>query len=186
MRRTAAAVAALALAVTALGTAATTATAATGQSVTACPTGWGSLEKSAASVNYAPLTNARTGQHDCYDRIVFDIPGGGTGVGYRVGYVDALYQDGSGDLVPVSGGAILSIRLVAPSYDYETGKPTYPGRARQPLPGVDVSGYTTFRDTRFASSFEGDTLMGVGTRARLPFKVQQLADKIVIDVAHTW
>ncbi|QNP68898.1 hypothetical protein IAG44_05180 [Streptomyces roseirectus] len=186
MRRTAAAVAALTLAVTALGTAATTATAATGQSVTACPTGWGSLDKDAASVNYAPLTNARTGRHDCYDRIVFDVPGGGTGVGYRVGYVDALYQDGSGDLVPVSGGAILSIRLVAPSYDPETGQSTYPGRARQPLPGVDVSGYTTFRDTRYASSFEGETLVGVGVRARLPFRVQQLTDKIVIDVAHTW
>ncbi|MHC5904959.1 AMIN-like domain-containing (lipo)protein [Streptomyces sp. S6] len=186
MRRTAAAVAALALAVTALGTAATTATAAQGQGIAACPTGWGSLDKNVSSTKYKPLTDGRTGQHDCYDRIVFDIPGGGTGVGYRVGYVDALHQDGTGDLIPVSGGAILSIRLVAPSYDYESGKPSYPGRARQPLPGVDVTGYTTFRDTRFASSFEGETLMGLGVRARLPFRVQQLTDKIVIDVAHTW
>ncbi|MEX3105664.1 MULTISPECIES: hypothetical protein [unclassified Streptomyces] len=186
MRRTAAAVAALALAVTALGTAAATATAATGETVAACPTGWGSLDKAATSSTYASLTNIRTGQHDCYDRMVFDIPGGGTGIGYNVRYVDALHQDGSGDLIPVSGGAILEVRVSAPSYNYETGKPSYPGRARQPLPGVDITGYSAFRDTRFASSFEGDTQIGLGLRARLPFRVQQLADKIVVDVAHSW
>lgn len=186
MKRTAALLAALTMAVTGVGLAATTATAAPGAAVAACPTGWGSLQKSAASTGFAPLTNARTGQHDCYDRLVFDAPGGGN-VGYLVRYVDEIRQDPTGVVIPVKGGAILEVVVMAPSYDPMTGKVTWPGiRAGQPLPGTDVSGYTTFRDTRFASTFEGQTQVGLGVRARLPFRVQQLADKVVVDVAHTW
>ena len=86
----------------------------------------------------------------------------------------------------MSGGAIIEIRVAAPSYDPENGQPTYPGRVAQPLPGVDISGYRTFRDTRFAGSFEGDTQIGLGVRARLPFRVIQLPDQLVVDVAHSW
>jgi hypothetical protein len=56
----------------------------------------------------------------------------------------------------------------------------------RPLPGVDLAGYRTFRDARFASSFEGDTQVGLGVRARLPFRVFQLPGRLVIGVAHTW
>lgn len=156
-------------------------------SVTACPTGWGSLPESASATAYDhPLTDIRSGTHECYDRLVFDVPGGGTSVGYQVGYVDKLIQDASGNTIPVSGGAILEIRLSAPSYDPDTGTPTYPGVSGQPLPGITLTGYPTFRDTRFASSFEGVTQVGLGVRARLPFRVLQLSDRVVVDVAHTW
>ncbi|MFF4352887.1 hypothetical protein [Streptomyces sp. NPDC001530] len=160
---------------------------ATTTQATACPTGWGSLGKTGVSSTTAPLENIRTGRHACYDRMVFDIPGAtGSGFGYSVRYVDHLYQDGSGRLIPVGGGAVLEVRVTAPSYDPETGAPTYPGRAGRPLPGVDLTGYRTFRDTRFASSFEGDTQIGVGVRARLPFRVLRLSDRVVVDVAHNW
>jgi hypothetical protein len=56
----------------------------------------------------------------------------------------------------------------------------------QPLPGITLTGYPTFRDTRFGSSFEGVTQVGLGVRARLPFRVLQLSDRVVVDVAHTW
>lgn len=173
----------------ALGMAAVPADAAslTTAQATACPTGWGSLDKTGASTTTAPLTGIRTGRHACYDRMVFDIPGGGSdGLGYWVRYVDHLYQDGSGRLIPVGGGAVLEVRVAAPGYDPETGAPTYPGRAGRPLPGVDLTGYRTFRDTRFAGSFEGETQIGLGVRARLPFRVLQLNDRVVVDVAHNW
>ncbi|MEV5440741.1 hypothetical protein AB0K80_32770 [Streptomyces sp. NPDC052682] len=154
---------------------------------TACPTGWGSKEKVSRTSTSTPVRNIRTGRHACFDRMVVDLPGAGrSGLGYQVRYVDRLYQDGSGRAIPVGGGAVLEVRVAAPAYDPDTGAPTYPGRAGRPLPGVDLTGYRTFRDTRFAGSFEGETQIGLGVRARLPFRVLPLTDRIVIDVAHTW
>ncbi|MBZ4318857.1 AMIN-like domain-containing (lipo)protein [Streptomyces huiliensis] len=164
--------------------AATTAPAAPGTTA-ACSTAWGSGDKSATGSGYKPLKNIRTGSNECYDRLVFDL-GGSSKTGFRVGYVDAFHQDGSGDLIPVKGGAILQVYLNAPSYDPNTGTPTYPGHGRQPLPGVDLTGYRTFQDTKFGASFEGQTQVAVGVRARLPFRVEQSGDKLIVDVAHSW
>lgn len=154
--------------------------------VTACTTNWGSLDKTATEANARPLKNITTSRHTCYDRMVFDI-GGATGkVGYHVGYVDAFHQDGSGEQIPVQGGAILQVYVSAPSYDPATGKQTYAGTAGKPLPGVNISGYQTFKDTRFGASFEGQTQIGLGVRAKLPFRVQQSGSQLIVDVAHTW
>ncbi|MGP3944201.1 AMIN-like domain-containing (lipo)protein [Streptomyces sp. 6N106] len=154
----------------------------------ACETGWGSGDKTAQPAGHTPLGSIRTGRHACYDRMVFDVKGATAAdrVGYRVAYVDTLYQDGSGEEIPVGGGAILDIHVAAPSYDPGTGGESYPGRARKPLPGVNVAGYQTFRDTRFGASFEGETQVGLGVRARLPFRVFQTDGRVVVDVAHSW
>lgn len=163
------------------------ATAATTTQTTACPTGWGSLAKTRSAATSESVTNIRTGRHACFDRMVVDVPGAGTrGLGYSVRYVDRIYQDGSGNYVPVGGGARLEVRVAAPAYDVDTGKPTYPARAGQRLPGVDLTGYRTFRDARFIGSFEGDTQIGLGVRARLPFRVWVATDRVVVDVAHNW
>ncbi len=178
-----AAVAALALPARPAATASAAPTAAT----TACPTGWGSLPKVSSTATTTPVENIRAGRHACYDRMVVDLPGAGTsGLGYSVRYVSKLYQDGSGRPIPVAGGAVLEIRVAAPAYDHETGAPTYPGRVSRPLPGIDLAGYRTFRDARYGGSFEGETLVGLGVRARLPFRVLVLTDRIVVDVAHNW
>lgn len=178
----------LALVGAALGTVAAPAAAgtmaATPQS-TACPTGWGSLPETGTPATATPVRDIRTGRHACYDRMVVDVPGAGK-VGYSVRYVDRVHQDGSGRPVPVAGGAVLEVRITAPAYDPATGRATYPAQAGRALPGVDLTGYRTFRDARFAGSFEGDTQVGLGVRARLPFRVLQLPDRVVIDVAHNW
>ncbi|MET9833308.1 hypothetical protein ABZ078_29285 [Streptomyces sp. NPDC006385] len=154
---------------------------------TACPTGWGSTAKARSAATSESVTNIRTGRHACFDRMVVDVPGASTrDLGYSVGYVSRLHQDGSGNHIPVAGGAVLEVRVAAPAYDPDTGKPTYPARAGQRLPGVDLTGYRTFRDARFAGSFEGDTQIGLGVRARLPFRVWVATDRVVIDVAHNW
>ncbi|MEU1408945.1 hypothetical protein ABZ471_42950 [Streptomyces sp. NPDC005728] len=187
MRRIGAVMAALVLAGTGLGAASSAAGAAPAATarVTACPTGWGSGDKGGVTAGAVPLENIRTGRHDCFDRIVFDVPGGGS-LGYYVRYVKQLQQTASGRYIPVGGGAVLDVRVGAPAYDPETGAPTYPARVGRTLPGVNLAGYRTFRDTRFAGSFEGETQIGLGVRARLPFRVIQLPDRLVIDVAHNW
>lgn len=189
MRRIGTAVAVLVLAGATLGTAASTAGAAPAEgsrATAACPTGWGSGAKGGAATGADHLEDIRTGQHECYDRIVFDVPGGGDQISYQVQYVDRFYADPSGEYIPVAGGAILDIRVGAWSYDLEAGAPTYPGEVGEPLPGVNISGYSTFRDTRFGGTFEGQTQVALGVRARLPFRVIQLDDRVVVDVAHSW
>ncbi|WP_330285626.1 AMIN-like domain-containing (lipo)protein [Streptomyces sp. NBC_00576] len=182
------AVAALVAAGAMLGTAASAASAAPAEGsrvAAACPTGWGSGAKGGAAMGADHLEDIRTGQHECYDRIVFDVPGGAQ-IGYHVQYVNRFYADPSNEYIPVAGGAILDIRVGAWSYDLEAGVPTYPGEVGEPLPGVNISGYSTFRDTRFGGTFEGQTQVALGVRARLPFRVIQLDDRVVVDVAHSW
>ncbi|MFI9719461.1 hypothetical protein ACIHFE_07350 [Streptomyces sp. NPDC052396] len=148
---------------------------------------WGSRPKARAEADNKPLTDIRVGRHDCFDRMVFDVhTPGDHPIGYRVQYVDKLYQDGSGSMIPVGPGAVLEIRVAAPSFDLEAGGPRYPGHAGKLLPGVDLGGFRTFREARFGGSFEGDTQVGLGVRARLPFRVFQLGNHLVVDVAHSW
>ncbi|WP_323179850.1 AMIN-like domain-containing (lipo)protein [Streptomyces bobili] len=100
-------------------------------------------------------------------------------------YLDRFYAAPSGEHIPVAGGAILAIRVGAWSNDREAG-PTYPRKVGEFLPGVNISGYSTFKDTRFGGAFEGHPQIGIGVRARLPFGVVQLDDRVVIDVPHSW
>ncbi|MCZ7456311.1 AMIN-like domain-containing (lipo)protein [Streptomyces sp. WMMC940] len=151
-----------------------------------CSTPWGSSVKSATGGNANPLTDIRVGRHTCFDRMVFDVSGASGPVGHHVGYVDAFHQDGSGDPIPVGGGAVIQIFVSAPSYDPVTMRQVYAGRAGKPLPGVDLTGFSTFKDTRFGASFEGQTQVGLGVRARLPFRVLQFDGKLIVDVAHKW
>ena len=118
---------------------------------TPCPTGWGSLAETRSAATVEPVTNIRTGRHACFDRMVVDVPGAGSSeLGYSVRYVSRLYQDGSGRQIAVGGGAVIEVRVAAPAYDPDTGKPTYPAKAGQRLTGVNLTGYRTFRDARFA------------------------------------
>ncbi|MGW7364140.1 AMIN-like domain-containing (lipo)protein [Streptomyces sp. NPDC054841] len=190
MRKLGTAAAALLVAGAGLVATAGTAGAATGPvdkapSAEACSTAWGSGTKSATDSDTKPLRNITTSQSTCYDRMVFDVKGVSGKIGYHVGYVPKFHQDGSGEQIPVTGGAILQIFVSAPSYDPATHKPTYAGKAGKPLPGVKITGYKTFTDTKFGASFEGQTQIGLGVRAKLPFRVQQSGDKLIVDVAHT-
>lgn len=146
-----------------------------------CAVTWGSLDKSGDAVASRRLAGVRAGQHECFDRLVFDAAGTAADpIGYYVRYVDVLHQDPSDAVVPIKGGAVLEISLFSPRYDPETGEP-YP-----PLPAVDVAGYRTFREFKFTGGSEGRTQAGLGVRARLPFRVFQTANHLVVDVAHTW
>lgn len=152
-----------------------------------CGTTWGSLPRSHDALGTAPLTDVRTGRHDCFDRVVFDFRGAATG--YRVGYAPQVLGEGKGDVLPVAGGARLWVSLQEPAYAIDTGVPTYtPGTGSHV---ADVAGYRTLRDVVYGGTFEGYTTFGVGVRARLPFRVFALAgpdgdSRIVVDVAHKW
>lgn len=153
---------------------------------TACATAWGSLPEASNVRGTGTLTNVRTGRQACYDRVVFDVKGAPSW--FRVEYVDAVGTVGQGLPVPLRGGAKLQIVLSVPSYD-DDGHSTYDPANPKEL--SNVTGYRTLRQLATAGSFEGETTIGVGVRARLPFRVFTLAgpgatNRIVVDVAHTW
>lgn len=139
-----------------------------------CGITWGSLAKSDPDMAAATVTGLRTGRHGCFDRLVIDLAGPVDG--YDVRYVPQVTQDGSGAAMPLRGGAFLQVVVRA-------------GAERRHA--ASTAGFTTFRQVAWAGSFEGQTTIGLGVRARLPFRVLVLAgpgtgSRLVIDVAHRW
>jgi len=152
-----------------------------------CGLVWGSLEKSSTrATSTAPLFDVRTGRHACYDRLVLDIAGP-TG-SYTATYVPEVIADGSGAVIPTRGGASIQVTVKNPAYDL-AGNPTYLPANENEL--RNVAGYSTFRQVVWAGSFEGYSSVGLGVRARLPFRVFVLdgpgaGSRLVVDVAHRW
>ncbi|MBO1267580.1 AMIN-like domain-containing (lipo)protein [Arthrobacter cavernae] len=151
-----------------------------------CGIVWGSLAKVNTLMTQAQVTNVRTGQHVCYDRLVIDL--NGKVAGYRVRYVPQVAQDGSGLPIALRGGAFLQVTVHAPAHD-EYGQATFSPANNKEV--RNVAGFQTFRQVAFAGSFEGHTTLGLGVRARLPFRVFTLdgpggGSRLVVDVAHRW
>ena len=90
---------------------------------------------------------------------------------------------GTGNPIPLAGGASLQITLRAHGESLTFADPSHI---------ANVTGFRTFRQVASAGSFEGVTVLGLGVRARLPFRVFALTgpgagqQRLVIDVAHAW
>ncbi|MBM6401373.1 hypothetical protein JQN70_13320 [Phycicoccus sp. MQZ13P-5] len=141
-----------------------------------CAVTWGSLAKTSAPLATGRVAGVRAGHHACYDRLVVDMTG--RAPGYDVRYVGTVRAEGSGKPVPVAGGARLAVGI----HKGATSVPAMPS----------VAGDPTFRQVRWAGSFEGYTTLALGVRARLPFRVFTLpgttagTSRLVVDVAHHW
>ena len=151
-----------------------------------CGIRWGSAAKAGGTASEHPLGAVRTGRHQCFDRVVFELDGPADG--YTVRYVSSLRTDGTGRQLGVAGGAILEVNLKANVFD-QLGHLHYDRTAGAHV--AQVGGYRTLRDVVYAGCFEGRTTFGVGTRGRLPFRVLTLGgpgshSRIVVDVAHRW
>jgi hypothetical protein len=158
-----------------------------------CGQVWGSLpEAREMTTSTVVVAGVRAGRHVCFDRLVIDL--GGTAdraLSYDVRYVDALSAQGSGEEIPLRGGATLQVVVGAAAYDH-SGQSTYLPVERSEV--VDVRAFETFQQVAWAGSFEGQTSLGIGTRARLPFHVFTLhgdpgsdqAVRLVVDVGHIW
>ena len=154
-----------------------------------CGLRWGSLAKQIGQgpgFPPSPLVGVRAGRHACFDRLVFDLDGMIAGGSAR--YVAHVTRAAVDEAVPLRGGAFLQIALYAPTYDLD-GRPTF--SPRDPADIVAVGGFRTFRQVADGGSFEGYTTVGLGVRARLPFRVFVLTgpgsqSRLVVDVAHRW
>ena len=186
MRRFAKVVAALGtVGVAALGTvgvAAAAPAAAANRHAAACATNWGTNAKHRGPTSGTVATRVlavRAGRHGCFDRLVIDLSGGRRPP-FSAQYVRHIVAQGSGRVLHMRGHAFILINVRGP------GGAHYPSNA---VNLTSVSGFTTFRQVRGAGSFERITAIGLGVRARLPFRVLELGSstagwRIVIDVGH--
>ena len=153
----------------------------------ACPRGWGSTPETGATMSSGVVTAVRAARTACFDRLVVDVTRPVRG-GYDVRYVSSVGEEGTGDPVPLRGAADLQVVVRASAYD-DRGRSTYSPRDRREL--ADVRGARTFRQVAWAGTFEGQTTLGLGVRARLPFRVTAVTgpggrSQLVVDVAHRW
>ena len=137
-----------------------------------CGITWGSLAKSGThDPGGETVRNVRAGRHECFDRLVVDLARAPRYSAYSVRY-SPVERQGSGTPIPLRGAADLEIVLQTHAND-GAGRSTI----ALPTPGevVDVRGFRTFRQVAWGGSHEGQTTLGLGVRARLPFRMMVLA-----------
>ncbi|MFC4531414.1 AMIN-like domain-containing (lipo)protein [Sphaerisporangium dianthi] len=124
------------------------------------------------------VKGVRFAGHAGFDRVVIDLQGAKTG--YSVDWVRKLYEDGSGKLVDLKGGAFLQVTLKPANAHTEDGKPTYPRRPvlRPGLPNLVGIART--------GDFEGVVTVALALRERAGFRVTEQSEptRLVIDIAH--
>ena len=130
--------------------------------------------------SFVTVTDVRTGRHDGFDRVVFEVDGAGT-PGWDVRYVDSASGQASGEDIPVAGDATLQVTITGVGYPTETGIEEYDGS--QPLPG---NGTEVVTEVVWDSTFEGTSVAFIGATRATPFRVYLLEDpgRVVVDVVH--
>lgn len=126
------------------------------------------------------VSAVRLAAQEGFDRVVFELGGVGS-PGWDVRYVEEATQDGSGAPVPVTGGAVLQVRISGAGYPYDTGVEEYAAEA--PLTAAGTGSVT---EVVFAATYEGVTSAFIGTRDPRPFRAYLLQEptRLVVEVAH--
>ncbi len=123
------------------------------------------------------VSDVRVGEHDGYDRVVYELTGGEGTPGYRIGYVDQAVEDPSGQVREVDGDSILQVWLVGTTYPMEGG----PQEFSQDLHPDDGDVEHVVRPL----TFEGMTQSFIGLDdGPHPFRVLVLSDpaRVVVDI----
>ena len=132
------------------------------------------------------LTGAsmRVGQHDCFERFVFEMTGTGDPPGWSVGYADPMAADGSGEPVELLGDADLEVVVRVWTVPEFEGRPDeWP-----PFSGPNelvTTGFDAIQQVRNLYAFEGVTQIGIGLDEQRPFRVSWLdgPPRLVVDIA---
>jgi hypothetical protein len=126
------------------------------------------------------LTAVRTGRHEDYERVVFELSEQGAGVpAYHVEYIDKpLIECGSGEQVLPVGDAWLEMRMEPLDAHTQEGQPTVPHRP------VRTSGLENILALYLTCDFEAVTTLVIAVRSPNPFRAFHLESprRIVVDV----
>jgi hypothetical protein len=120
------------------------------------------------------------GQHEGYDRVVFQFRGDGL-PGYRIEYVDPpLKEDGSGDPVDIAGNAFLVVRMEpASGFDLNTGEGQIVYKGPKRLPGASV-----VKEVVRTGDFEAVLTWAIGLESKTRFKVTTTSSpsRLIVDL----
>src|SRR6266487_1991762 len=110
-----------------------------------------------------------------YDRVVFELAGDSV-PGYRVEYAAGPVRNcASGDVVSVAGSTRLVVHLEPARAHDDQGNPV--PRQRDLVPGLPV-----VREVKLVCDFEGQVEWVLGLPAKQPYRVTELAGRLVLDV----
>jgi len=126
-----------------------------------------------SSARGSGIADVRVGANEGFDRFVVEFEGA---IGaYFVSYVDQVTQDGSGDVVPVEGTALLQVSL--------NGIPNEPSTPQQTI-DADLTGL--IQVVGAGAGFEASVSYGLGTAQAAGFRVFTLTEpsRLVVDIAH--
>lgn len=127
----------------------------------------------------ATLGAVRTGQHDDFDRVVFEFEGSEL-PGYHLEYIDKpVRQCGSGNAVEIAGDGWLEVRMVPSQAHTEAGEPTITERERM----LDLP---VLREMELTCDFEADVTWVLGTSSPNRYRVMELSNptRLVVDIRH--
>ncbi|OFP35815.1 hypothetical protein HMPREF2990_07540 [Corynebacterium sp. HMSC071B10] len=123
------------------------------------------------------LQDIRVGQHEGYDRVVFEYAGTGA-PSYLAGYVDTPRQQASGNPMQVPGAAHLELIVQGTAGDMM--------RLDEPITQIGSKGVSTrsVQDVYLASIFEADSQFFIGLDRQRGFHVFTLENptRIVVDI----
>ncbi|WP_156802597.1 AMIN-like domain-containing (lipo)protein [Corynebacterium lubricantis] len=121
------------------------------------------------------VTHVRTGAHDHFDRVVFDLAGSGQ-PGWYVDYVDSPSQQASGSAVPVKGKAFLNVNIDGVVPAKELGIPDPQLRT--------IAGTGCVVEVVKASNGGGRAQFIIGVDKEHPYSVEMLENplRLVVDI----
>lgn len=126
------------------------------------------------------LVEVRVGQHEGYDRVVFEH-NGPSELGYQVEYVDSPTDPQLAEPIDVPGEAFISIGVAG------LGLPTsnFDSVLSGPIEGVDTRSQLVY-GVHALSPFEAQSTYFIGVDQQRDFRVQMLEDpvRLVVDLAH--
>ncbi|WP_408936407.1 hypothetical protein [Corynebacterium tuberculostearicum] len=123
------------------------------------------------------VTDVRIGRHEGFERVVFELDGGGA-PGWFVDYADTPTQQGSGKTIDYSGETALNVNIDGVVYPFEAGKD-------DPRIGVvDAPTEGIVTQVVNGGTYEGRCQFVIGMTSRKPYSVQVLDNptRLVVDI----
>lgn len=144
--------------------------------------GWDADSESSEIGLNAPMIGISGANEGCYDSLTLDLDPAAGSPGYIIGYVFDVTAQGSGEAIPLAGGAAIQVIIDSATHDEDFAS-TLP--AAVDLENmVDVADFGVVRQVGFGGSFEGMTTIGIGVESEQPFIVEVTSQQLTIKIAH--
>lgn len=123
------------------------------------------------------VTEMRTGSHEGFDRVVFEMKGEGK-PGWYVDYTDQPSQQASGNPIEYHGATALTVNIDGTVYPFDLGIEDPSLNRLTPTDGGNIT------DVISVGTFEGRSQFIIGLNKKVPYSVQVLDNptRLVIDL----